>query len=725
MTIALTTADQIAAMKIVGVTTPAAGQPVDADTFNRLVKELSSGDASNVPAPRLPKTVLQNAAGERFLLDPITSQLTPVTEEELPAVGAVGGDTPTESYLPMADIRETSADSTARDPISGLISDAAAAALLESARHGSADDPAGGSEAGEDVPEGDGGGTDDGSRIKDYFESLAKQQGKDAIGSMLATAFDGGPLTPSRLLDSVNPFAASGRDGSLVDAFTLKAGNFLFDQAVGQVMGMATTAVMEKFFDVDDESNTMDHAAAKAAEVGMGHLQSLAGEHLLQPLKERIGLAKAAEADPRGFAQKISSYFFGSPPPASPTSTASIAVGRVGFPDTAAGFATSGMPTVLVNGQPALREFDTATMNVPNPGETGLVTSGNDTVLTGGQRLSGEHHTALGTLGTLTRFVPAGSPNVFMSPVGIPVVVTTGNGASDGLGAAAATAAQGAATLREAAEGLEDTSDGDREKEKSGKSSSEETPLEKLNRLTAEALEEDARLEAIEAEQRERVGLAPTVEEEMEAARRLDSHRRRLKRVTKLYNEALDELRQEVAYQSVQLGLDIGDAFDPTPTTGLAKALHSAVHGEYVDAALGSISALLPYYGDAVATPLKRLRHGERLNDLIETARELQKLKKTIEATPVLKPFVYADRFKGAADPIAEKADVAAERRELVDDVVATSPLRPDERNNTGSRTAETGASETTDSSECVGGLVADGDGNQVMELCIYGPGGT
>ena len=380
---------QLTGMKLVGVRMPVAGAASDGPQGNApdeaaVVDRLKSFVASNGDTrSRLPLTVVQDEDGEQFVLTP-DGRLTPAAD--------AGLDQTHDAPEPT---QEMVADAAGIAEMQRLTAEANAAALKMMSRRGGKQEP-------------------------DFFETIAKKAGEKALATAAGELLSGstGPQ------DLVDAFVAAG-NGSGIDfgGLAASAAGTAIDEGLGFAANKATAAIMKELFPVDDESSAAEHAANYAAKEALGHVSGYATAQAGKWLKGMLGLLPDAPAPPP--ALDFASF---------PTSTANIAVGHIGFPDTAAGVATTGLPTVLVNGIASVRQGDTATMTLPIP-DAGPVQTGNPTVLAGGQPLSGEHHIATGVLGTVATLQKPGPVNVFMGPQGVPVAVTTRAGGTAAAGA--------------------------------------------------------------------------------------------------------------------------------------------------------------------------------------------------------------------------------------------------------------------------------------------------
>ncbi|WP_133512911.1 PAAR-like domain-containing protein [Candidatus Thiosymbion oneisti] len=99
------------------------------------------------------------------------------------------------------------------------------------------------------------------------------------------------------------------------------------------------------------------------------------------------------------------------------------------------------------------------------------------------------------------------------------------------------------------------------------------------------------------------------------------------------YQQALEEQRQaeaeiaaveqEIAREAIKAGVDAAGLLDPTPTSDLISAGMSVAEGDFWGAGLSIISAV-PYFGDAIAKPIKATRMARKAAKL---AGKLKKLK--------------------------------------------------------------------------------------------------
>jgi len=86
-------------------------------------------------------------------------------------------------------------------------------------------------------------------------------------------------------------------------------------------------------------------------------------------------------------------------------------------------------------------------------------------------------------------------------------------------------------------------------------------------------------------------------------------------------------IEREIAREAVKAGVDAAGLIDPTPTSDLISAGMSVADGDFWGAGLSVVSAV-PFFGDAVAKPIKATRMAGKVAKL---AGKLKKLKHKAE----------------------------------------------------------------------------------------------
>lgn len=132
--------------------------------------------------------------------------------------------------------------------------------------------------------------------------------------------------------------------------------------------------------------------------------------------------------------------------------------------------------------------------------------------------------------------------------------------------------------------------------------------------------------------------------------------------------EALAKSDAELKWELAGSAADIAGLVDPTPTSDLIGAGLALRSGDFIGAALSTVS-MVPYVGDAMAKPVKAVRTGKKIvaleqkvAKLTKEANDLKKLKKEAEAAEVAsakegKAAAEADNAKETATRQREQAE--------------------------------------------------------------------
>lgn len=88
----------------------------------------------------------------------------------------------------------------------------------------------------------------------------------------------------------------------------------------------------------------------------------------------------------------------------------------------------------------------------------------------------------------------------------------------------------------------------------------------------------------------------------------------------------LDAAKSQLAWEGLKAAVDVGGIVDPTPTADLVGAGMALSDGEWLDAGLSVISAVIPYGGDAIAKGFKGARVTKRIGNIQRWIRKLDKL---------------------------------------------------------------------------------------------------
>lgn len=88
----------------------------------------------------------------------------------------------------------------------------------------------------------------------------------------------------------------------------------------------------------------------------------------------------------------------------------------------------------------------------------------------------------------------------------------------------------------------------------------------------------------------------------------------------------IEDAKSRLAWEGLKAAVDIGGIVDPTPATDIVGAGMALSDGEWLDAGLSVVSAVIPYGGDAVAKGFKGARAAKRIGKLERWIQKLDKL---------------------------------------------------------------------------------------------------
>ncbi len=97
--------------------------------------------------------------------------------------------------------------------------------------------------------------------------------------------------------------------------------------------------------------------------------------------------------------------------------------------------------------------------------------------------------------------------------------------------------------------------------------------------------------------------------------------------------QQIADLNAEIARETAITALDVVGTFEPTPTCDMASAALSLQGGDYLGASLSVISSIIPYFGDALAKPLKAMRTAKKVAKLMSMLENLALKSKKIQHT--------------------------------------------------------------------------------------------
>lgn len=220
---------------------------------------------------------------------------------------------------------------------------------------------------------------------------------------------------------------------------------------IGQLFSLGTQKLLGDLLTTGPDASLASQLGAMVGKQVVGELQSMCQGWVMDQIgmgSGQGGLGGAID----GYQKRIETVFSGID---ASVSQASIPVGRVGDPNSAAGTVAKGSPTVLVNQIPAARLSDLSTMSSPDS-DAGPIVSGNPTVLVDGLPLAGLGHIAIGTGKGVVGAISSGSGSVFMSPAGMPAALVVApppsadTGQASGASSGKSSAAAGAGSSSEA-----------------------------------------------------------------------------------------------------------------------------------------------------------------------------------------------------------------------------------------------------------------------------------